>query len=315
MSGYNCHIHIFGNDDEMSQFAASSLAADVMQNPYAVIGTATGGTPEKAYILWGDSGVDASNIKLIQLDQYVAIGDEPTTLDTDYLAFVVEKIANRFPDGMRPLVKNIHVLNRAVAAQSVIESHLAEYGTQWRTKYPNDSGIIIEGNATGPLKRVGVECKNFSGILEENPRDTQVLGFGPGRHPHIAFNDYQTDPNMGVHLVRLYTDTRNANARYFGGDLNKVPKFALTQGPADILDARKLLTLASGENKAEAVRSTFLSGLSEPEVADASARNIRFHDNLVVALDMPAAKYIMRHLDDIKRDAEARDKSLKIEIY
>ncbi len=94
-----------------------------------------------------------------------------------------------------------------------------------------------------------------------------------------------------------------------------VPEYAVTQGPREIMESKELLMLVSGGKKAEAVRAAFLSGLSEQELSEASARHIRKHTNLSVAMDRAAAEYIMRNLDDIKRDYDSRKMGVKIEIW
>jgi glucosamine-6-phosphate deaminase len=199
-----------------------------------------------------------------------------------------------------------------VAEQRVLAKELQEKSHEYCRC---GSEIEIGDDATGQLGEVKKEIARFNKILLANPRDLQVLGECPGRKPHLAFNDYRTNPEARTHLVELYKDTILANARFCGGDLSRSPRFALTQGPADIMEARQLLMLVSGEHKAEAVHSTFISNLGIEDLEEASARNIRLHDDVIVAMDMPAAKYIMGDLEKIKRSYDRMKKNCKIEVW
>ena len=86
--------------------------------------------------------------------------------------------------------------------------------------------------------------------------DLQILGIG--QNGHIAFNEPAAELEAGTSLVDLTEDTITANARFFD-NRNDVPRKAITMGIGSIMKARKIIILASGANKAEAV-SKMLSG-------------------------------------------------------
>lgn len=308
---YNCSMKIFEKHEVMSEYASDLLVGLSKSKPDAVLGTNTGGTPKLAYKLWSQSGVDASGFTLIQVDQYVPIEGGERNPDNDYSLFVEKGIAGSFPEGKRP--KKIYVPNCAVTTQQEIERELQEKQHESQ-EYERVGSEIRLINPTGALRKIHEEIKNFQRILRENPRDMQILGMCPGEYPHMGFNDYTTYPGSRTHLVELYKDTRIANSRFCEGDVDKVPKFGITEGPEDIMESTRLLLLVSGEKKSGAVASTFLSGLSQKKLEEASIRNVRLHDNLTVLMDKAAAKYIIGHLDSIKRSYEKSKKSLDIEI-
>ena len=94
------------------------------------------------------------------------------------------------------------------------------------------------------------ECARYDALLEALPRDIQLLGLGS--NGHIAFNEPGTPFGSGTHVVVLAESTVRDNARLFK-DISEVPRKAFTMGIKQIMQAKKILLLASGANKAEAV--------------------------------------------------------------
>jgi glucosamine-6-phosphate deaminase len=81
--------------------------------------------------------------------------------------------------------------------------------------------------------------------------DVQILGIGTDGH--IAFNEPGSSLASRTRIKTLTKQTREDNARFFGGDVAKVPTHCLTQGLGTIMAARHLVLLATGRQKAEAV--------------------------------------------------------------
>ena len=102
--------------------------------------------------------------------------------------------------------------------------------------------------AEGDIK---LNAENYEKMLEENKLNIQLLGVG--RNGHIGFNEPGSDFNLGVHDVQLDEKTIQDNARFFGNDMNKVPKSAITMGIKKILDADIIVLMANGTKKAEAI--------------------------------------------------------------
>lgn len=94
------------------------------------------------------------------------------------------------------------------------------------------------------------ECARYDAVLEALPRDIQLLGLGS--NGHIAFNEPGTPFGSGTHVVELAESTVKDNARLFA-DIAEVPRKAFTMGIRQIMQARRILILASGANKADAV--------------------------------------------------------------
>ncbi len=87
--------------------------------------------------------------------------------------------------------------------------------------------------------------------------DIQILGIG--RNGHIAFNEPAESLHPATHVTSLTADTVDANARFFAS-ADEVPTLALTMGMGTILSAKKIIILANGKGKHEAV-SAMLQGL------------------------------------------------------
>ena len=87
--------------------------------------------------------------------------------------------------------------------------------------------------------------------------DIQILGIG--RNGHIAFNEPAEALYPATHVTGLTEDTIDANARFFAS-ADEVPTKALTMGMGTILSAKKIIILANGKGKHEAV-SAMLSGM------------------------------------------------------
>jgi len=81
--------------------------------------------------------------------------------------------------------------------------------------------------------------------------DLQVLGIG--RNGHIGFNEPGTPLDSKTHIVNLTESTRDANKRFFHDDINLVPTQAVTMGLGTIHKARKVVLIAMGKAKAEAI--------------------------------------------------------------
>ncbi|MFT9846532.1 glucosamine-6-phosphate deaminase [Aneurinibacillus sp. REN35] len=107
----------------------------------------------------------------------------------------------------------------------------------------------------GLAPNIEAECERYEVSIETcGGVDLQILGVG--RNGHIGFNEPGTSLDSYTHEVALSPSTREANAKHFGSIAN-VPHSAITMGIASILRAREILLLASGRQKAEAMRHLF----------------------------------------------------------
>ena len=98
-----------------------------------------------------------------------------------------------------------------------------------------------------------LSVKSYQEELNKAKIDVQILGIGG--NGHIGFNEPGTPFDAGVHVVDLKEETIQANSRFFDGNINLVPKQAMTMGIKDIMRAKHIILLAFGKAKQDAVRS------------------------------------------------------------
>ena len=115
--------------------------------------------------------------------------------------------------------------------------------------------------------------------------DIQVLGIG--RNGHIGFNEPDAELVPYTHVTDLTADTINANSRFFASE-DDVPKQAVTMGIESIFKARKIVILASGEGKAEAVKAM----LDGKITTKCPASLLRLHPDVTLVCDKDAGKLI-----------------------
>jgi len=84
--------------------------------------------------------------------------------------------------------------------------------------------------------------------VEAGGVDLFLAGIGPDGH--IAFNEPGSSLTSRTRVKTLAYDTILANARFFNGDVTKVPKLALTVGVGTVMDAREVVMLVTGAHKA-----------------------------------------------------------------
>lgn len=107
---------------------------------------------------------------------------------------------------------------------------------------------ILNGNA-GDLE---AECRRYEDKIKSYGGIHLFMG-GIGPDGHIAFNEPGSSLSSRTRMKNLTTDTIIANSRFFENDINKVPKRALTVGVGTVMDAREVLILVNGHNKARAL--------------------------------------------------------------
>ena len=128
----------------------------------------------------------------------------------------------------------------------------------------------------------GAECARYDALLEQLPRDLQLLGLGS--NGHIAFNEPGTPFGSNTHVVSLAESTVKDNARLFD-DISEVPRKAFTMGIQQIMQAKKILILASGANKADAVYKMVKGEVTEQVPASV----LQLHPDCVLIADREAA--------------------------
>ena len=133
-----------------------------------------------------------------------------------------------------------------------------------------------------------VECARYeAAIVAADGIDIQILGIGT--NGHIGFNEPGRELQSRTHRVTLRPETRRSNAPLFGGDVDKVPVEALSMGMATILQARSVILLANGPNKASCVARV----VNGPLTTDLPASFLQLHHDVDIVLDAAAARELM----------------------
>ena len=132
-------------------------------------------------------------------------------------------------------------------------------------------------------------CDEYNKMLAENPIDIQLLGIGS--NGHIGFNEPGTSFDSVTHMIELKESTRQDNARlFFDGKIDEVPTHAITMGISNILQAKKVLLVACGENKAQPIK-VLVEG---EKTTDVPASALQDHNDVVVIVDKAAASLLTK---------------------
>ena len=137
----------------------------------------------------------------------------------------------------------------------------------------------------GKAENAEEECARYNALLDVLQQDVQLLGLGS--NGHIAFNEPGTPFGSVTHVVDLQESTIKDNARLFN-DISEVPRQAFTMGLKNIMNAKKILILASGANKAKAVY-----GMINGEVTESlPASVLQLHPDCTLIVDEAAASLL-----------------------
>ncbi len=142
---------------------------------------------------------------------------------------------------------------------------------------------FLDGNAEDcekECKRYDDEINNAGGI------DIQLLGIG--NNAHIGFNEPADEFTTGSFKVKLTDSTIEANKIYF--DENPMPHYALTMGIKQIMSAKKVILIATGPKKAEAIKNM----IEGPVTAQVPASILQEHDDVLIFLDEDAASLLSK---------------------
>lgn len=134
----------------------------------------------------------------------------------------------------------------------------------------------------GLAKDANKFCREYEEMIDSlGGIDVQVLGVG--RNGHVGFNEPEDGLYPYTHLTDLTANTIEANSRFFASEAD-VPKQALTMGMSSIFKARKIVVMASGKGKAEAVK-TMLGGRI---TTSCPATLLALHNDVVLICDKEA---------------------------
>ena len=216
-------IVICKTKEEASKLAADMITAAVKKNPKTVLGLATGSTPVPMYTEMAKA-VKAKKVSYKDVKTWNL--DEYVGLPGTHDQSYRYFMNKNLFEKINIKISNTHVLN---------------------------------GMAKDPVK----ECEKYEAqIKKAGGIDIQVLGIGSDGH--IAFNEPGTSLKSRTGVVYLTPSTIKDNARlFFKGKEDEVPTRALSMGVGTICEAKKIILLAFGKNKADAVKGMVEGGISQ----------------------------------------------------
>ena len=139
----------------------------------------------------------------------------------------------------------------------------------------------------GMAADLDAECKRYEqAIKERGGIDLQLLGIG--HDGHIGFNEPLSALRSRTREKALTLSTLHANAAMFGGDLDKVPRRAITMGVGTILESKRCIMLTTGESKA----SILAKATEGPITAMVTASALQLHPHCTVVVDEGAASQL-----------------------
>ena len=162
---------------------------------------------------------------------------------------------------------------------------------------PKENIHILNGNAAD----LDAECRRYEEMIEEaGGIDLFIGGIGPDGH--IAFNEPGSSLTSRTRVKTLTTDTIIANSRFFEGDVNKVPKHALTVGVGTVMAAREVMILVNGHHKARALQAAVEGGVTQMWTISA----LQMHQHGIIVCDEAATDEIKvgtyKYFKDIEKD-------------
>ncbi|MDF2157405.1 glucosamine-6-phosphate deaminase [Algoriphagus sp. CAU 1675] len=149
---------------------------------------------------------------------------------------------------------------------------------------PRENIHILNGNC----EDLEEECRRYEEKIKAVGGIDLFLG-GIGIDGHIAFNEPGSSLSSRTRVKTLNSETRLVNSRFFENDINKVPKLALTVGVGTVMDAKEVLIIVSGHQKARALHKAVEGGVSHMWTISA----LQLHPKSMIVCDEAAT-------DDLK---------------
>ena len=159
-------------------------------------------------------------------------------------------------------------------------------------KWTDPDDLVVAGSTlaawggtllpNGMAKDIDEEVDRYNDIIAANPIDIQILGIG--RNGHIAFNEPGTPFDSLTHKVQLTESTIKANSRFFDNE-DEVPRQAICMGIKSIMQSKKIVLLAFGESKQDAVKAL----VEGPVTEEVPASILQDHPDVTVICDEVAA--------------------------
>lgn len=156
---------------------------------------------------------------------------------------------------------------------------------------------ILDGNAPD----LNAECEAYEAKMKAVGGVDLFLG-GIGADGHIAFNEPGSSLASRTRIKTLTQDTIIANSRFFDNDVNNVPKTSVTVGVGTILDAKEVLIMVNGHNKARALAQVVEGAISQMWTITA----LQLHPKGIIVCDEAATDELKvgtyKYFKDIEKD-------------
>ncbi|MFA5238748.1 MAG: glucosamine-6-phosphate deaminase [Phycisphaerae bacterium] len=163
---------------------------------------------------------------------------------------------------------------------------------------PEKNVNILNGNA----KDLQAECRNYEKKITSFGGIELFIG-GIGPDGHVAFNEPGSSLSSLTRVKTLTKDTIIANSRFFDNDINKVPKTALTVGVKTVTDAREVLIIVNGHNKARALQKVVEEGVNHMWTVSA----LQLHPKAIFVCDDAATVELKVGTVNYFKDIEAKN--------
>ena len=156
---------------------------------------------------------------------------------------------------------------------------------------------ILNGNVADPEE----ECRRYEEKIASYGGIDLFMG-GVGPDGHIAFNEPGSSLTSKTRMKTLTTDTIIANSRFFEGNVDLVPKTALTVGVGTVMAAKSVMLIVNGHNKARALKHGVEGAISQMWTISA----LQMHPKAIIIADEAACGELMvdtyRYFKDIEKD-------------
>jgi glucosamine-6-phosphate deaminase len=223
------------------------------------------------------------------------------------------------PTGSSPvgMYNELAAMNKAgtVSFKNVVTFNMDEYvalprdhpesyhSFMWRHLFsridiPKKNVNILNGNAPD----LDAECAGYEQRIREAGGIRLFVG-GIGADGHVAFNEPGSSLTSRARVVRLTSDTRIVNSRFFDNDPNKVPETALSVGVGTVMDADEVLIIINGPNKARAMRHVVEEGVNHMWTVSA----LQMHPKGIIVCDDEATLELKVGTVRYFKDVEARN--------
>lgn len=150
------------------------------------------------------------------------------------------------------------------------------------------------------------ECQRYEDKIKSYGGIHLFLG-GIGEDGHIAFNEPGSSLASRTRDKELTEDTIRVNSRFFGGDISKVPKLALTVGVGTIMDSNEVLIMANGSKKSIAVKHAIEEGINHMWTVSM----LQMHRKAIIVIDEEAASDLTVKTYRYFKDIESKNLNLE----